>query len=331
MVVDVLGDLEVPFAAARPAVIVGVRHALEFELVPESVAPPPEKKPPVEPLPPIDFGDYHALIIGNDAYWHLPHLATAIHDATRIAEMLKRKYGFETRLLTNANRYQLLSALNELRKELTEDDNLLLYYAGHGELNQELQRGYWLPIDAERDSDANWISTVEITDQLNALAARHVLVVADSCYSGSLTRSSLARLEAGTTRQAWINYLEKMVARRSRTALTSGGLQPVLDSGGGGHSVFAKALLDVLERNDQVLEARKVHSEVAALVAWAAQPLLEQVPEYAPLKYSGHEAGEFIFVPRRPAERASRGPDDPGAELATAPGRAPRSRRSLRP
>ncbi len=262
--------------------------------------------PPPPPVPEeIDFGTYYALIIGNNAYWHLPRLETAIHDATTLDELLKSKYGFETRLLTNANRSQLISALAELRKELTEKDNLLVYYAGHGNLDKAIERGYWLPVDAELENPANWVSTIDITDQLNAMSARHILVVADSCYSGSLTRSSVPRLDTGMSQEAWVNYLKKMVEKRSRTALTSGGLQPVLDSGGGKHSVFAKALLDVLAGNSGVLEAQKVHRQVAERVAWAAQPVLEQVPEYAPLKYARHEAGEFIFV----AEAAGSAPD----------------------
>jgi hypothetical protein len=91
-----------------------------------------------------------------------------------------------------------------------------------------------------------------------------------------------------------------MAGKRSRTALTSGGLEPVLDAGGGSHSVFAKALLDVLAANAELLDGQRLHREVAARVAYAAANLrFEQVPEYAPIRFAGHEAGEFFFVPRR--------------------------------
>ena len=182
---------------------------------------------------------------------------------------------------------------------MSERDDLLIYYAGHGELDRANMRGHWLPIDAEPDSSANWISNVAVTDILNAMAAKHVLVVADSCYSGSLTRSSLARLDAGTTADARLAWQRAMLAKRSRTALTSGGLQPVLDAGGGRHSIFARALLDVLESNAEVLEAQAIHQEIAARVVWAAEGVrFEQTPQYAPIRFAGHEAGEFFFVPR---------------------------------
>ena len=57
-----------------------------------------------------------------------------------------------------------------------------MYYAGHGQLDRVNQRGHWLPVDAEPDSPANWISNISVTDILNAMALQQLLVVADSCY-----------------------------------------------------------------------------------------------------------------------------------------------------
>jgi hypothetical protein len=62
--------------------------------------------------------------------------------------------------------------------------------------------------------------------------------------------------------------------------------------------VFAKALLDVLETNSEVLDGLHLYKEVSARVAFAAAGLnFEQVPEYAPIKYTGHEGGDFFLVP----------------------------------
>jgi hypothetical protein len=153
----------------------------------------------------FDFGDYYALVIGNNDYARLPKLKTAAGDAEAVAELLKSKYGYDVTLLLNATRYQILSALNKMREDLTEDDNLLIYYAGHGELDRVNNRGNWLPVDAEPTSTANWISNIQITDVLNAMSVRQALVVADSCYSGTLTRGSLAQLGAGMTSKSRAN------------------------------------------------------------------------------------------------------------------------------
>jgi uncharacterized caspase-like protein len=275
----------------------GGRAERQFMLAPSPPAAPVDAR--AEPK--IDFGNYYALVIGNNAYQNpgLARLKTAKADAKAIAGVLESRFGFRVTTLYDATRYDILSALNTLRAKLTERDNLLIFYAGHGELDRANSRGHWLPVDAEPDSTANWISNIALTDILNAMNARHIMVVADSCYSGSLTRSALARLEAGLTPEAREAWMRGMVGKKSRTALTSGGLAPVLDSGGGGHSIFAKALLNVLEETVEAIEGQRLFQLISARVAWAAEArAFEQLPQYAPIKYAGHESGDFFLVPQ---------------------------------
>jgi hypothetical protein len=304
---------EVPVAPEGTKVVVvavdqiGKRGTVEFTLKPQEMrstgagtsgSASPDAGPTLPKLN-LNFGKYYALVIGNQNYTTLPRLETPIADAEAIASVLKSKYGFNVTLLKDATRYDILEALNRLREQLTETDNLIVYYAGHGELDQVNQRGNWLPLDAEPKSTANWIPNVQVTDILNQMSARHVLVVADTCFSGTLTRSALTRLEAGKSPEAWANWVKLMNDKRSRTALTSGGVVPVLDAGGGNHSIFSRALLDALGKNTGVIEGQSLHQEIVASVAYAAESFnVEQVPEYAPIKSAGHEAGDFFFVAR---------------------------------
>ncbi|HBR96903.1 MAG TPA: peptidase C14 [Gammaproteobacteria bacterium] len=130
------------------------------------------------------------------------------------------------------------------------------------------------------------------------MSAKHILVVADSCYSGSMTRSSLARLESGLSDDARKRWYEAMNKTKARAVLTSGGVKPVLDGGGGDHSIFAKAFIDVLQENDGVLEGFSLYRQVQERVKSAAAAMdVEQEPQYAPIKYAGHEAGEFFLLP----------------------------------
>jgi hypothetical protein len=246
----------------------------------------------------LNFGQYHALVIGNSKYKELPKLTTTIADANSVADVLSQKYGFEVTKLIDADRYSILSALNKYRESLTQDDNLLIYYAGHGELDTVNQRGYWLPVDAERSSNANWISATAITDILNVMSARHVLVVSDSCYAGIMTRSVLSDLQPGQNLDAQAAWVAAIVRKRSRTVLTSGGVAPVIDGGGGNHSVFARAFLEALNGNHDVLAAQKLYADVSRRVSLVTSSLrVDQVPVYAPLPHAGHELGEFLFVP----------------------------------
>jgi len=248
-------------------------------------------------LPKISFGSYHALVIGNNDYRLMRRLQTAVNDAGEVARILKEQYGFKVTLLLNASRYDILSALNGLRERLTDKDNLLIYYAGHGELDQVNQRGNWLPVDAEPTSSANWISNISITDILNAMTVRQLLVVSDSCYAGTLTRSALGRLETGMSEEERANVYSVMAQKRSRMVMTSGGVEPVVDSAGGRHSVFAQAFIDLLRANVAVLPGQDLFRRLQPQVAAKAHRLeVQQVPEYAPIKFAGHEAGDFFFV-----------------------------------
>ncbi len=246
------------------------------------------------------FGHYYALVIANNAYAYLDDLRTPINDAETIASILSSKYGFHVTKLYDANRYDIVTALNKLRRELTERDNLLIYYAGHGELDRVNNRGHWLPVDAERDSTANWVATSVITDTLNAMSTKHVLVVADSCYSGSLARSAITELDPGMSDDARMKWLRTIAATRSRFVLTSGGIKPVLDDGGNGHSVFANAFITVLQDSKDILEGATLYRRVRDLVEARAQELnVDQTPQYSALKATGHEFGEFLLVSRR--------------------------------
>ena len=247
----------------------------------------PREKEREEPGPRPEFGRYHALVIGNQAYRALRPLRTPVADARAVADLLRRDYGFNVRLLTDASRTEMIRALDDVQRTLTDTDNLVIYYAGHGWLDRQSDRGYWLPIDAEQNSRANWLSNADITDTLRALKAKHVLVVADSCYSGTLTRS------IGV--QALDNADAAALARkRARTVMTSGGQEPVSDVGGGSHSVFAKAFLDALADNRGIADVTTLFAKMRRQVLLNA----DQTPEYSDIRQAGHEGGDFLFVHR---------------------------------
>ena len=240
------------------------------------------------------YGYFHALVIGIEDYQYLEPLKTPIADAKAVANLLKEQYGFTVQLILNPDRDRLEKAVYDLRKTMTgEEDSLLIYYAGHGFLDKTTEVDYWQPVNAQRNSELYWVPTSRITDTLRAIRAKHVLVVADSCYSGSLLRDSGANLAAGMSRD---RFLQRMLQRRSRTALTSGGEEPVLDSGGSGHSVFASVFLEVLRKNQELLEGDSLFDLIKRPVALKA----DQTPLYGDIRKAGQdvEQGDFVFVPK---------------------------------
>ncbi len=85
-----------------------------------------------------------------------------------------------------------------------------------------------------------------------------------------------------------------MAKKQARVALTSGGLEPVMDSGGGDHSPFARPFIAALKRNDVVMDGTTLFKEVRRPVMLSAN----QTPEYSDVRNAGHDGGDFLFVRR---------------------------------
>jgi len=257
------------------------------------VSTPPVK---TEPLPKtthldiksLDLGGFYALIIGNNRYQQLPKLETAEHDATEMGKVLSNQYGFKTKLLLNATRTDIMHALTYYRKKMQHNDSLLIFYAGHGHLDEMADEGYWLPVDADAEDPTNWLSVASIASSIKAITARHVIIIADSCFSGKLTRG------AGITYIKDSGYYQRLALKRSRTTLVSGGLEPVSDGGGqNNHSVFTSALLNILKSNNSLLDGSTLFTKIRRPVILNA----DQTPEYGDVRKAGHEGGDFLFVP----------------------------------
>ena len=238
-------------------------------------------------IPDLAYGDYYALVIGNNDYQQLSPLRTAINDARAVSTLLEVNYDFKVDHLENATRSQILKSIGKLRANVTRKDNVLIYYAGHGHLDQAADEGYWLPIDADRSDQSNWIATDRIVSQVKAMQAKHVMVVADSCFSGTITRA--IKIEQRTP-----EWLSEIVKKKARTALTSGGLEPVMDTGSGNHSAFAYAFISLLEENDGVLDASQLFSKLRPKVMVNST----QTPQYGKIHMAGDDGGDFLFVRR---------------------------------
>jgi len=260
-----------------------------------------ETAPDVDELAGIDFGTYKALVIGNDDYAFMPDLETASHDARDVAQILEDRYGFRINLLLNADRSTIVNALYELTSEAGPTENLLVYYAGHGSLLGPGGGGAWLPVDAQPMEDTNWVHTrYDVNMALEQSNARHVLVLADSCYSSSLAASPIAPeasnepAAAGSSREAIVEALRQP----TRLILAAGELKPIPDSAGDGHSVFTGALLEVLETNQGLLNIGDLFSRLQPRVHEASERLgALQRPQLGTLDGSPFASQGFFFLP----------------------------------
>jgi len=241
------------------------------------VQAPQEKKDP-------PFGNYHALLIAIAKYEHQPRLKTPTSDVAQLEQVLRKQYGFTTidRLLdAQATRVGILTAL-ERYKKLSKNDNLLIYYAGHGTFDEKSGEGYWIPVDA-RDSKWDWVSNSQIRQVIGQIPAKHTLLVADSCFSGGLTR--------GAPFQKPDRYVEEVSKKDSCQVIASGGLEEVGDVGRDGLSAFAYYFVKSLASETQpVITTRELFDSVVRRVANDSR----QVPQIGTIPPD--LGGEFIFA-----------------------------------
>jgi hypothetical protein len=250
----------------------------------------------------LKLGRYYALVIGNQNYRRMESLTTPLGDAQRVAQLLEEKYGFSVTSVDDADDVAMLAALNKFDAALKPDDNLLIYYAGHGarlKTVNRLQMGYWLPVNADPPpTDVLWVPTEQVTGHLARLQAKRVLVLADSCYAGLLSDDPNLRYANNTT-QVSLDWIKYKLPSRSRLLISSGGDAPVLDEGGQGNSVFARALIDVLQSNKGVLSAPGLFVQLQERVKLASgRAGFTQMPEMKAIKAAGHETGDFFLVPK---------------------------------
>jgi len=195
-------------------------------------------------------GEYHALIIAINNYKDssIPDLKTPLNDAKKLNSVLKSKYGFKTELLfgKQASRAGIYYKLREFSSSAKKNDSLLIYFAGHGDRDTNFNDGWWIPYDAKRGASATYLDNTIVQKAMKRTKARHVLLVSDSCYSGSFF--GLSRAIPPMINQ---KYYKNMYSEKSRWGMTSGNKEPVSDEGAGGHSVFAYQLIKTLKKNKE--------------------------------------------------------------------------------
>ncbi|HRH68527.1 MAG TPA: caspase family protein [Flavobacteriales bacterium] len=234
-------------------------------------------------------GRYVALLFAAEAYKHWQPLDRPIDDANALKALLTTRYTFtenDVKLITDPTREDIISALDELSTSLGPNDNLLIYYAGHGAVRKAGKQGSWIPVDGETgNKSSKWVSSDDIVTRLNGLAAKHILVLVDACFGGTILS------EIGGTRGGELDptAVKQIYNKRSRKAMTSGAAEEVSDA-----SPFMQLIRAELGNNQQqVLLATQLFSSVQdSLVRMD----YAQAPQFSNILTDGNDGGDFVFV-----------------------------------
>lgn len=237
-------------------------------------------------------GEFYFFGIGIKEYMDsaFPSLNNAVKDVEDVFGILKERYGFKKENAfmlfdENATRDKIIQKLDDLQKRLNADDRLIIYFSGHGELESESEKGFWIIHDSSKNGSYRKIRNSTIRDYLEDINCRHILLVVDSCFSGSLFRSRYGKPQGS---------LSDLDRRQSRWVLTSGKYdQIVVDGEPGKNSPFAESILQVLRQNvERRLKVQKFVSDVQTLAGNRAKG---QTTEGQPILVKSHKNGQFIF------------------------------------
>lgn len=236
-------------------------------------------------------GDYYALIIGNGVYDFLPPLKTAVGDAKAFAETLRRYYLFDEKniqILIDSTRREILSSLSKLKKSLGRNDRLLVFYSGHGYIDEVTGVGFWQASDADEFDDFSWISIDTVARNLAGMQAKHGLVIADSAFPVAVSRGSHQVVKD--------RFFETIDSYASRKLIISGGLEPQLASISQDHSVFVYFLIEALvENKDPYITSKQLFDRLSRKMA----VVTDLRPEWGTVADAGDEgSGEFTFILR---------------------------------
>jgi hypothetical protein len=260
-----------------------------------------------QPLDGSAFGTPHALLIGIDDYESWPDLKYAERDALELQRILTSDYTFEPQnvellLGEKATRAGIMNRIRGTLGKLTENDTLLIFFAGHGNLDQESEgKGYWIaangaapPPRGEPPDDTNWVAFSQLQSSLisTKYAARSVLLITDSCYGGGIQRGNQPS-EGVTdgTYDVYFDKLRKLAPLKSRTVIASGGFETVPDV-----SEFARLFKEALVANRMPLVDAKYLFE--SQVFKTLTLVSSATPVMAALQVGPLWEGRFVFVRR---------------------------------
>jgi hypothetical protein len=229
------------------------------------------------------------FLIGINTYPNGKDLHSSVKGITDIKNILLEKFDFleeDTYELTNESATNL-NIQNAFRKYITtlkEDDNLVIFFSGHGNYEKESDIGYWVPYDAK--DYTNYISNQTLVKYLESIKCKHIFVISDSCFSNSL-------LLTGKTKS-----LDEYFEKKSRWALASA-FHESKDADEFTNTLFCEYILNFLEEAE-------TDFRVSELIEFVKEKFLINVfqkPQGSPLQIPGHEGGEFVFKIKTPLDR----------------------------
>ena len=218
-------------------------------------------------------GNAYALLLAVEDYYYWPDLRNPVFDARSIQESLRDLYGFQTRLVENPTQADIVQELREYAtKDYSDEDHLLIFFAGHGHLDKTFDLGYLVTQDTKEPQDdkalTSYLPHSEIRDIIDNIDCKHIFVVLDTCYSGTFNREIVLSNDESASPTLSESDINRILNLTTRWYLTSGS-ELVDDGQPGKHSPFTRKLLEALKSKggvDGILTIEEILSHFKNLV-----------------------------------------------------------------
>ena len=244
----------------------------------------------ISPIPPMEKPVFHAVLIACSKYtgaggWS--ELPSTIEEAKSLKSVLMNKYGFQQQNimeLYDKQREDIVTALSSKLQNMTDNDNLIILYSGHGTKEQKGSEliGYWVPLNATGPNNG-YISNSTLNELIAGTKARHILIMSDACFSSAMRGNT----EDVKKDEVLVPYKEEYKFE-SRRILTSGGLEKVP-----GSSTFMHMVIEALDRNtDQLLPEFYLYS----LIVPGVKKETGNLPVIQSIGQDGNHGGQFYFI-----------------------------------
>ena len=231
----------------------------------------------------INKAKNYLLLIGIQQYNDstIRKLENPISDIDRIERVLVHDYDFQLySKLSNeeATRSAIINIIEEMESVLTENDNLIFFFSGHG--YRKRKSGFILPYDSKSHSSENYITFKELETRLDEIPMRHFLFIIDCCYAGSALKEMKNKSEFN---------------KPSRCILAACSADETAEDGFiGKNSPFIATLAEVLEQNmEYELGVKTLYVKLRDLMDYRG---IQQVPIEGAWRMDSNKGGEFFFT-----------------------------------
>ena len=238
---------------------------------------------------PVITGKYYALVIGIQNYIdpQFPKLENPIKDAQTFYNTITTKYTFNTedvKFLKDPTNLEIEDALDYFSKKIRSDDSFLIFYAGHGYFDEAANNGYWIPSNAGRSSKTTWFRNSTLRDYLREIKSKHILLISDACFGGSIFTQSRGINDASLA-------IKNLYDLPSKKAMTSGTKKETVSD----ESAFLKYLvMRLIDNREKFMPSGVLFNSFLIAVMNNSTT----VPQYGVIQDVGDQGGDFIFILR---------------------------------